>query len=29
VLVGAASLNHHQFAGIVNAAYQVATERGE
>ncbi len=27
VLVGAASLNHHQFAGIVDAAYQVATER--
>jgi triosephosphate isomerase len=27
VLVGAASLNHFQFAGIVNAGYQVATER--
>jgi triosephosphate isomerase len=27
VLVGAASLNYHQFTGIVNAAYQVATER--
>lgn len=27
VLVGAASLNHHQFASIVNTAYQVATER--
>jgi triosephosphate isomerase len=29
VLVGAASLSQHQFAGIVNAAYQVATERSE
>lgn len=28
VLVGAASLNHHQFSSIVNSAYQVATERG-
>lgn len=27
VLVGAASLNHHQFATIVNTAYQLATER--
>jgi triosephosphate isomerase len=27
VLVGAASLNHHQFASIVNTAYQIATER--
>jgi triosephosphate isomerase len=27
VLVGAASLNHHQFAAIVDAAHQVATER--
>lgn len=28
VLVGAASLSHHQFASIVNTAYAVATERG-
>jgi triosephosphate isomerase len=27
VLVGAASLNHHQFASIVDTAYAVATER--
>jgi triosephosphate isomerase len=27
-LIGAASLNHHQFASIVNTAYQIATERG-
>lgn len=27
VLVGAASLNHHQFSSIVNTAYAVATER--
>lgn len=26
-LIGAASLNHHQFASIVNTAYAVATER--
>jgi triosephosphate isomerase len=27
VLVGAASLNYHQFASIVDSAYQLVTER--